>query len=360
MALVGLVLLLTGLVLFGVGVIAPLLLPAPRASQTRLPLVDGVPLRVVVPAYLEASVIKPTVVRLNAQLAAFAPAGSDVLVVASDDATARAAEEAGARVMRTEPSGKVAAVNAGVRASAGHIVVLTDGNCQLSPDSWPDLLAQTLKDAALVSGVKTENGGSEAAFWAFERRVRTFEKPQPTLSTIGEFLAFRAEHFEELAPTLSDDLMMAISFDQRGLPVVADPRITTQEEATTGDEQWMRRVRIARGQLTEVSRRLGTVRLTSAGRTYLWHKFYRLTVGCFGFWIAVIGVSLLSFPFTLVLAGAAIFAALTYYLKGKGRLWPPLQAVVTGVALQCVVPAALLQVALAPKKDRGGWKKVHR
>lgn len=300
---VAVVVMIVALALFVAGLVLPFVLS--RVDRAREPeradmeVGDGASLDVVIPAYLEASVVGLSVRRLITQLAAW-PGPARVLVVASDDATADAAAGAGAVVLRTEPRGKAAAVNAGVYASNADVIVLTDANCELGPDAWPARLQGALVGGDLLSARKSETGARESAFWRYEDAVkRSLGADGPTMSVAGEFLAFRRVDFTPLpASCLTDDLTMARDFAVRGLRVRIAPGIQTSEPPSEGRDQWERRIRIAAGVWTDALPQWRVLSTVPAGRQFLAHKGYRMTVGVVAFWTAVSAASLTFSPWS--------------------------------------------------------------
>lgn len=122
---------------------------AVRGSQgepARRPVPAGGPrLSVVVPAFREEDRIAATVAEIRAALGALHTAGDLEIVVVddgSDDATADAAEAAGADVvLRCTPNrGKGAAVRAGVLAAGGRTVAFTDADLSYAPSQLLRLL----------------------------------------------------------------------------------------------------------------------------------------------------------------------------------------------------------------------------
>lgn len=122
---------------------------AVRGSQgepARRPVPSGGPrLSVVVPAFREEDRIGATVADIRAALGELHAAGELELVVVddgSDDATADAAEAAGADVvLRCRPNrGKGAAVRAGVLAAGGRTVAFTDADLSYAPSQLLRLL----------------------------------------------------------------------------------------------------------------------------------------------------------------------------------------------------------------------------
>lgn len=318
---------------------------------------------VVIAAYLEAGVIGDAVQRLRRQLTAW-PGPASVTVVASDDATADAAEAAGADVVRTSPQGKAMAVDTGVRLSVADVVLLTDANCEFEPDDWPVQLREALETGDLISARKRENGARESAFWRYEDAVkRSGADHKPTMSVVGEFLAFRRDDFEPIPSScLVDDVWLARSFASRGLRVRIAGGIETTEDPANGRDQWERRVRIGAGLWAEAIPYWRTLIRLPAGRQFLAHKVYRMTIGAAGFWVAAAATAVALQPWGYVAVPAAVGAAVLYYTFGRGRILTPLA---TAVSLQ-IVPILAVWRALRVRRQRRagvvslGWKKIAR
>ena len=316
-----------------------------------------------VPAYLEAGTIANKIRDLSADLAAH-DGRTRVIVVASDTETAVAAASAD-RVLEIGRSGKAAACNAGAEASDADIVVFTDANCKILPNSWPREMVSLLGEWNLVSGQKGETGGMEHAFWAVEGMLKGVGRGAiGTLAVAGEFIATRRSDYRPIPPSVVlDDLAMAMDYASRGLSVMASPTIRTDEEAASGADQWVRRVRIAEGLHAEALPRIRELALRPEGRVFIAHKLYRVTLGCAGYWVFVLGL-LRNRPSW----SAVVVAHLGYGVLGyAGRLPMPkaLQVFAAIPGLQAIPLASALRLfskALRGNAGSGGalWKKVPR
>ena len=110
---------------------------------------------VVIPAYHEEQGVGPVVEEIRRVLTA-AGVSHEILVVddGSTDDTPRAAEEAGARVIRHEVKrGYGAAVKTGIRNAAYEVVVIIDADGTYPADRIPDLLAR-MRAADMAVGAR--------------------------------------------------------------------------------------------------------------------------------------------------------------------------------------------------------------
>jgi glycosyltransferase involved in cell wall biosynthesis len=357
-----------GFLLFVSGLVLPRIVKARDVPVA--PLADEradaeLPIRVIIAAYLESGVIGATIGRLRDQLALDVNPESDVLVIASDEPTASAARTAGAFVVVQDRRGKAAALNSGVALSQGHIILLTDANTEILPQDWPARLRSDLSRIDLVSATKEETGSKEDAYWALERSIkaRTVNNEcQQTLAVVGEFVGFRYSDWRDIpARTVIDDFQIALSFSSRGLVVGVDTGIRVLEPATTGIEQWGRRIRISSGVISEGLRAAPELFRTSVGRAFLAHKVYRQTIGAVGFWIAVVCLSLFWPPYSLTVVIIGVALCVTVYTS-RWRVSRIVEAVATGISLQLVpIFGALSAVRRLWRRGAGnGWRKVKR
>ncbi|WP_166772160.1 glycosyltransferase [Cellulomonas uda] len=304
-----------------------------RAAADPLP--DAPSIDVIVPAFLEAGVVADKIRALHEDLDSY-PGRGRVVVVASDQATYDAAEAADLRIL-TGRNGKAMACNAGLDRSDADVVVFTDANCEILPrKEWTRHLLEALTTWHLVSGMKSEEGGSEGAFWKFERAVKLSSHDSTgTLAVAGEFVAARRRDVEPLRRgVILDDLDLAMDFALRGLSVTATPRIRTTEPAAEPTDQWERRVRIANGLFREALPRARELVRIPVGRVFVAHKLARVTLGCLGFWAAVLGASLVALPLSVAVLGAVVYAVASY----AGRV--PLPRALRPVAAICGLQAA--------------------
>ncbi|MGV6993828.1 glycosyltransferase [Gordonia amicalis] len=354
---------------FATGIVAPALMAvwdsrrkisAPGDDGTRGKEESALSLEVVIPAYLEASVIPESISYIRKALTHWPGGSTSVRVIASDEETAVSASSAD-HVNLVGRTGKASAVNYGVAQSSADIVVLTDANCQIVPQDWPALLMDELQVFDLVSCNKGEILSSDTFFWAYERWVKS--KQRNTLAVVGEFLAFRRRDYNAIPPDrISDDIAIAISFDKRGKRVGVSDQIGVLEEGAGPQEQWERRVRIASGQLYEVVPQFTGLTRSLAGRRYLIHKIYRLTVGPVAFWAAV--AMLLRRAEWKGRAGilAGVLASVANYRYGfMGNTAASRATVVVG--LQAVPPVAAVRALTRVgrgSRQGGQWQKVAR
>lgn len=227
--------------------------PRPPCAPGLLPAVT-----MVVPAYREAGVIAAKVRDCHAN---GYPGELEVLVVADGDPeTAEAARAAGATVIETTTrQGKPAALNRGVAAASGDIVILSDANTELAPGSIAAMVRWFgAPDVGAVAGEKRLHGGHEGAYWAFESWLKRREnRLGTTIGLDGALAAVRRSSWHAI-PTdeVIDDFWLALSVMAAGERVIYEPGASSAE-APPADrrEDWERRTRVVGGAIRMLWRR---------------------------------------------------------------------------------------------------------
>jgi biofilm PGA synthesis N-glycosyltransferase PgaC len=186
----------------------------------------------------------------------------EVIVVAdgSDDRTAELARSMGdTKVLhRPERRGKRAAIERGVEAATGEILLLTDANNRFTKETIRELVAPFADPlVGVVTGRKAiddEMGRpldqAEGLYWQYESRIKAWESTVgSTTGVAGEILAFRREAFQFVKPgTMNEDFVQAMMAAIEGWRVVYAPKAISLERAsaTIGDEA-TRRSRLTTG-----------------------------------------------------------------------------------------------------------------
>jgi len=262
---VGAVLMLSGaLVLFYVSVGYPAAMAvwarvAPRPvkrDDAHRPLIS-----IIVAAFNERDVIHDKVANLKAL--DYPEDRLEIIVVSdgSDDDTAARAEAPGVTVLhRDERNGKQAAVLRGADHARGDILVVTDANNALSPNSMREIAAMFADPAVgVVSGRKaipTDGGRGldalEGGYWKYESKLKAWETATgSTPSAVGELSAFRREAFIDPGEgMITEDFVQAMLAAGAGWRVAYTPDAVSTEmaSASTSDEAKRRR-RITNGRL---------------------------------------------------------------------------------------------------------------
>lgn len=201
----------------------------------------------------------------------------EICVVAdgSDDGTEIVAKEAsGGRATvlhRPEREGKARAMERGVAATRGDVVVFMDANNAVAPGALRELVLP-LSDPAVgaVTGAKAVDGGveelsgGERAYWRYESAIKKAESRLGCCTgVIGELFAIRRELVPEFPPGLvNDDFHMAMQVARAGAKVAYAPDATSWEPtAPSAAEDALRRRRMTAGRWQSLARWRETVPL---------------------------------------------------------------------------------------------------
>jgi cellulose synthase/poly-beta-1,6-N-acetylglucosamine synthase-like glycosyltransferase len=255
------------------------------------------PLSVVVAAHNEVGVITD---KLSNVLASDYPPGLLELIVAADgcdDGTVEAARRGGATVVLDLPRmGKLSALNRGVEASSGELLVFTDADSMFERGTLRRLVSNFADErvggvAANVVRLVHEAGRpvarGEGLYWRYERLLKRLEdRVGSVVSASGHLYAVRRGLFTPSAQTAgTDDFLISsavvtqgarLAFDELAVVLVATP-----EE---GGTELRRKVRVMNRGLRSAFA-LGAGLLPTRTGLYalevVFHKLLRRLVGFF-------------------------------------------------------------------------------
>ena len=266
---------------------------------------------VIVAAHNEQDVIETKVA--NVRATDYPQALIEVLVVSdgSTDGTVEAARRAGAdRVLDLPRVGKITALNAGVQAAGGEILVFTDADSFLLPDTLEQLLANFADptvggvSANELSGTGSEAAGvarGEGAYWRYEQWIKRLEdRVGSAVSASGRLYAIRRSLFRASTVTSgTDDFVISTQVLKAGRRLAFDEHTVVQVDSPDdAGSEFRRKVRVMnRGLRAAFS--LGDLLLPWRGGFYsvqvLSHKvlrrmlpFFLLTALVAGIWLTVL------------------------------------------------------------------------
>lgn len=309
--------------------------PAALALRGARPWVqdDATPsMTVLVPAYREREAL---VAKLDGLAEVDWPADrlQVLVVVDEDEETARLARAhpIGCEVLFSpERNGKANALNRGLARATGDVVVLTDANNVLAPDS----LRATGRHFAdpHVTGVAGRRGEVSSAYDRYEDLLRRLETRSGTCAAAsGEFFAVRRDRLPDAFgdDVVNDDLWLLCQLVRAGGRVVYEPRAASVEDALGARAELTRRSRIGAGRVALLGELRGlprgfALRLVS-------HKFGRLVLPFTMLAAAVSSLSLLRRrPYRrLVIAQALLYLGGAVGASGRaprGKAGLPLRA----------------------------------
>ncbi|MEY4176575.1 MAG: Poly-beta,6-N-acetyl-D-glucosamine synthase [Planctomycetota bacterium] len=223
-------------------------------SDTELPRIS-----VVVACYNESRYIGP---RIENLLACDYPRANLEIVVASDgstDATEAIAGryvDRGVRVVRTERGGKGQALNAGVAAATGELLVFTDANTEFRGDALraivrpfadPSVGGVAGNQRYIRGGDASLSADGECLHWNWDTRQKAWQSRGGSVTAAtGALYAIRRSCFDPVPPHVMDDFHISTGVIARGLRLVfAADAVAVEPVATRDGVEFQRKVRVA-------------------------------------------------------------------------------------------------------------------
>ena len=200
------------------------------------------------------------------------------------------------RVIELPRSGKPTALNAGVAAATGEIVVFADARQRFAEDAIHELVANFADpDVGGVSGelildceygegpADSTIGGGVGLYWRYEKWLRRHEsRVWSTLGATGAIYALRRSLWRPLPPTtLLDDVLSPMRVVLSGKRIVFDDQARAYDRvAESGSAESRRKVRTLAGnyQIVKLEPRLLIPLANPVWIQYLSHKLGRLLV----------------------------------------------------------------------------------
>lgn len=299
-----------------------------RAPAQPAPLPVLPALSVIIPCHNEAETLPA---KLDDLRAADYPADKIEIIVVSDgssDETEAVASGAhGVRVVAwPERRGKPAALNAGVAAASGEVLVFTDANAGIPPGSLRELVAPFADPrvgAVCGEQVITRGASSERAYWRWEARIKEWEAAVGSaVGADGSLYAVKRGLYRKIPEgrLIMDDFFVSLEVVAAGFRLAYAPAAVAREAALDdGRAEFKRKARIMAGSVTALAALDGAL-----WRRIPWQLFSHKILR----WL---GPGLLAVAFGASAAataagsvfGAVLFAAqlLFYAAAAAGWLW---------------------------------------
>jgi biofilm PGA synthesis N-glycosyltransferase PgaC len=301
----------------------------------------------VIPAYNEGRVIAQ---KLDNSLALDYPCEQlEILVVSdgsSDDTNQVVAAYAarGIQLLFEPPRrGKIAALNRAVPLTRGEVIVFSDANAMLAPDTLRHLVRNFADErVACVGGEKrikrdkSISARGESAYWRYESHLKRCDSAVgAAMGVVGELFAVRRERYIAVKEdSLIEDFMLSLRLVQAGWRVVFEPQAVAWEQALPSlSAEWRRRTRIAAGGFQSIVRLKGMLNpfLGLRAFQYLSHRVLRWMSPLFMIAAFVSNAALCSLPlYRWTLAAQTLFCLAGiagYFQARRGLHWQPLQMI---------------------------------
>jgi cellulose synthase/poly-beta-1,6-N-acetylglucosamine synthase-like glycosyltransferase len=136
------------------------------------------------------------------------------------------------RILRVEPGGKTAGQNLAAAGARGEILVFSDADTFLEPDTIPEMVGQIQGGSACVGATLAYDApeSPDGVYTGAQNRIRALEsRLGMALGVNGACFAVRARDFVCLDPGVLSDLALPLEILFRGRPVTvaAEARVTT-------------------------------------------------------------------------------------------------------------------------------------
>jgi len=225
-----------------------------KQTDNQLPFVT-----IIIAAYNEEAVIAKKIA--NTVASDYPPTQMQIIVAAqgsTDDTAAIAAGFSNVLVLHSvKRMGKAVALNEAVAQAKHPVIVVTDANTLLAPQTIQKLVTQLNQPATgAVAGVKKvidENGvtiSGEGFYWQYESWLKQRETDFYTVvGAAGELFAFKKEYFVPIpAHTITDDFFLSLSINMQAQKVAyAAEAVSTEAASRSLKDEWNRKLRIAAG-----------------------------------------------------------------------------------------------------------------
>lgn len=257
----------------------------------------------VIAAYNEQSVIAAKIA--NSAALSYPDDRLEIIIVSdgSDDRTheiAAAHADIGVIAMH-EPArrGKSAALNRGVAAASGAIVVFSDANNDFNTGAL-NALVQHFADPwvggvcgrkAIRAAAGRASSVGDGLYWRYESRIKIAESAVGIVTTAdGEIFAIRRRLYEPIPPhVINDDAEITFALVRRGFRMVYEPRaVSTELASQTLEDDFRVKVRMIAGGFQTVSMHWRQLLPPRSGFAFafLAHKLLRWSIPL---WLLLIG-----------------------------------------------------------------------
>ena len=194
---------------------------------------------------------------------------------------------------KPERSGKIAAMNRGIKFVKTPIVIFSDANTLLGKESIMKIAEMfSNPKVGCVSGEKrimnddkeAASAAGEGIYWKYESTLKRWDAElYSAVGAAGELFAIRTELFNEVeGDTLLDDFIISLRVAMRGYKIDYDPEAYAIETASANvKEELKRKIRIAAGGIQSVIRLYPLLNIFKYGMLsfqYISHRVLRWTV----------------------------------------------------------------------------------
>lgn len=224
----------------------------------------------------------------------------------------------------SERKGKAGAINRGMKFVTTPIVIFSDCNTMLTPNTIKEMV-RLFSDPSIgcVAGEKRiiENStdsavnAGECIYWKYESLIKKWESElNSCIGAVGELFAIRKELFNEIDPSIIlDDFIISLNIASNGFKIAYTPNAFSIETASANiREELKRKIRISAGgiqALIKLRYLLNPFKYKLLSWQYISHKVLRWTIVPLSFPI------LLILNFYFVMNDFSSFYSITFVLQ---------------------------------------------
>jgi cellulose synthase/poly-beta-1,6-N-acetylglucosamine synthase-like glycosyltransferase len=230
----------------------------------------------------------------------------------SDDGTPDILAKYPEVIVLHEPArnGKIAAMNRAVKKVKSPIIVFSDANTMLGPESIM-LIAGMFRNPKVgcVSGEKrirqkeseAAAGAGEGIYWKYESTLKKWDAEwYSVVGAAGELFAVRTELYQDVeTDTLLDDFIISLRIAMQGYTIQYNPEAYASETASASvKEELKRKIRISAGGIQSIVRLRKLLNIFKYGRLsfqYFSHRVLRWSLAPLSLFFILIFNSLLAF-----------------------------------------------------------------
>ena len=241
---------------------------------------------------------------------------------------------------KPERSGKIAAMNRGIKFVKTPIVIFSDANTLLGLESIMKIV-EMFSDPKVgcVSGEKrifnaqeeAASAAGEGIYWKYESTLKRWDAElYSAVGAAGELFAIRTELYNEVeGDTILDDFIISLRVAMQGYKIDYNPEAYAQETASANvKEELKRKIRIAAGGIQSVVRLYPLLSIFKYGMLsfqYISHRVLRWTVTPVALlFVLILNIFLISvstiYAVLMVLQVFFYFSALTGWILENKKL----------------------------------------
>jgi len=189
--------------------------------------------------------------------------------------------------------GKIGAINRGMKMVAHPIVIYSDANAMLNPESVKEIVKHYQNpEVGCVSGEKriyrkekdAASGSGEGIYWKYESLLKQYDyRLHSAVGAAGELFSIRTElHQNVERDTLLDDFIISLRIAQKGYKIAYEPNAYATESASISiKEEKKRKIRISAGGIQSITRLIDLLNIFKYGILtfqYFSHRVLRWTL----------------------------------------------------------------------------------